>query len=82
MRQLIGGGLVALLPVVQSRAPDLAGIVFLGIGATAVSLGRQPNGLAGMFAQRIADLRRPRGPAARPTRALQEEAVGVPATVS
>ena len=78
----IGGALFALLPVVQSRAPDLAGLVFLGIGATAVSLGRQPNGLAGMLAQRVGDLRRPHGPSAvgtRPTPA--EEVSGVPATV-
>ena len=73
----IGGALFALLPVVQSRAPDLAGLVFLGIGATAVSLGRQPNGIAGMLAQRVEDSRKP------PTIArTTEEPAGVPATVS
>ncbi|MBA3653736.1 MAG: ABC transporter permease [Actinobacteria bacterium] len=77
----IGGALFALLPVVQSRAPDLAGLVFLGIGATAVSLGRQPNGLAGMIAQRAGDTRRPRGPAASPATEISEEVANVPATV-
>jgi branched-chain amino acid transport system permease protein len=77
----IGGALFALLPVVQSRAPDLAGLVFLGIGATAVSLGRQPNGLAGMLAQRAGDVRRPRGSAGAPA-LTTEEVVGVPAAAS
>jgi branched-chain amino acid transport system permease protein len=76
----IGGALFALLPVVQSRAPDLAGLVFLGIGATAVSLGRQPNGLAGMIAQR-AGVRRPNPPSGVAALDISEEAVGVPATV-
>ena len=75
---LIGGALFALLPVVQSRAPDLAGIVFLGIGATAVSLGRQPNGLAGIIAQRVSDARRP----ARHDQAGDKEVARVPAAAA
>jgi branched-chain amino acid transport system permease protein len=75
----IGGALFALLPVVQSEQPNLAGLVFLGIGATAVSLGRQPNGLAGMLAQRVADFRKPTG--AAPAPASHEEVGRVPAAV-
>jgi branched-chain amino acid transport system permease protein len=74
----IGGGLFALLPFVQSRYPSLAGLVFLGIGVTAVSLGRQPNGLAGMLSQRFADARKPPRRAA-PTPAMSEEVGRVPA---
>jgi hypothetical protein len=43
-----------------------------------VSLGRQPNGLAGMIAQRASDARRPQGPAASPALDTSEEVVGVP----
>ncbi|HLF99129.1 MAG TPA: ABC transporter permease [Acidimicrobiia bacterium] len=43
---LIGGLALALLPLLQERIPDLAGIVFLLTGAAAVSLGRNPNGIA------------------------------------
>jgi len=71
----VGGALFALLPVVQSRNPGLAGLVFLGIGAAAVSLGRQPNGIAGMLAQRAAEARQPQI-------ASDEEVAGVPAPVA
>jgi branched-chain amino acid transport system permease protein len=55
----IGGVLFALLPYVQSREPALAGLVFAGIAAVAISLGRQPNGLAGILASWVDLLRRP-----------------------
>lgn len=75
----IGGALFALLPVVQSEQPDLAGLVFLGIGATAVSLGRQPNGLAGMISQWVGSRRS--NPAESPAQPSHEEVAGVPAAV-
>jgi branched-chain amino acid transport system permease protein len=77
---LIGGALFALLPVIQSRAPDFAGLVFLGIGITAVSLGRQPNGLAGMIAQRAGEVRKPVRRTPTPDR--REEVTPVAATAS
>jgi branched-chain amino acid transport system permease protein len=42
----LGGLLLMLLPVLQSQFPTLGGLEFLIIGAGAVSLGRDPNGLA------------------------------------
>jgi branched-chain amino acid transport system permease protein len=45
---LLAGTLFALLSYAQASFEDLAGIVFLGVGAAAVSLGRQPNGIAGV----------------------------------
>lgn len=50
---LLGGALFALLPVVQSKAPELAGLVFAAVAIGAISLGRQPNGLAGMLYERV-----------------------------
>jgi branched-chain amino acid transport system permease protein len=55
----VGGALFALLPWVQSTHPSLAGLVFAGIAAVAIFLGRQPNGLAGILASWVAVLRRP-----------------------
>jgi branched-chain amino acid transport system permease protein len=55
---LIGGALFALLPVVQSKQPELAGLVFAGVAVGAISLGRQPNGLAGMLFERARTTRR------------------------
>jgi branched-chain amino acid transport system permease protein len=46
---LIGGSLFAALPLVQSRQPELAGLVFAVIAVAAVALGRQPNGIAGLL---------------------------------
>jgi hypothetical protein len=48
-----------LVPYVQSREPALAGLVFAGIAAVAISLGRQPNGLAGIVTSWLDALRRP-----------------------
>ncbi|MGH9282084.1 MAG: branched-chain amino acid ABC transporter permease, partial [Acidimicrobiales bacterium] len=45
---LVGGGLFALLPLVQAEEPELAGLVFAAVAAMAIGLGRQPNGLAGL----------------------------------
>lgn len=52
-----GGVLFALLPYVQSREPTLAGLVFAGIAAVALSLGRHPDGLAGILASRVTSWR-------------------------
>ena len=58
---LIGGLALALLPVLQEKAAAIGGLVFLLIGAAAVSLGRNPNGVAYMLQSLgIADLFRRR----------------------
>jgi branched-chain amino acid transport system permease protein len=49
----LGGALFALLPYVQSEKPELAGLVFAGVAAVAIGLGRQPNGLAGIVIERV-----------------------------
>jgi branched-chain amino acid transport system permease protein len=46
---LLGGVLFALLPLVQSRQPQLAGLVFAVIAVVALALGKQPNGMAGLL---------------------------------
>ena len=46
---LLGGTLFALLPLVQSEKPELAGLVFALIAVVALALGKQPNGMAGML---------------------------------
>ena len=46
---LLGGLLFALLPLVQSEAPEFSGLVFAVIAVTALALGKQPNGLAGVL---------------------------------
>jgi len=46
---LVGGILFAALPLVQSEAPELAGLVFAVIAVTALALGKQPNGMAGLI---------------------------------
>lgn len=46
---LLGGLLFAALPLVQSEAPELAGLVFAAIAVTALALGKQPNGMAGIL---------------------------------
>ncbi|MGH9274608.1 MAG: ABC transporter permease [Acidimicrobiales bacterium] len=51
---LLGGTLFALLPLVQSEKPELAGLVFALIAVVALALGKQPNGLAGMLFSRRA----------------------------
>ncbi len=45
----LGGFLLMLLPVLQSKFPALGGLEFLIIGIGAVSLGRDPNGLANII---------------------------------
>ena len=55
---LLAGAIFAALIYVQSTFDDLAGLVFAAIGAVAIALGRQPNGLSGMLfdaAHRVRD---------------------------
>lgn len=47
----LGGMVLMLLPVLQSQSSALSGLVFLCIGIAAVSLGHQPNGVAGFLFQ-------------------------------
>ncbi|HEU5083633.1 MAG TPA: ABC transporter permease [Acidimicrobiales bacterium] len=60
---LIAGVLFALLGYAESNIADLAGLVFVAIGAAAIGLGRQPNGLAGVLFDGVARARRGRLPA-------------------
>jgi branched-chain amino acid transport system permease protein len=46
---LLGGLLFAALPFVQSEYPEFSGLVFAAIAVTAVALGKQPNGMAGLL---------------------------------
>lgn len=65
---LLGGTLFALLPLVQSEKPELAGLVFALIAVVALALGKQPNGLAGLvFSWRTRGASRP--PEAEPSAA-------------
>lgn len=54
---LVAGGLFALLGYAEATYPDLAGVVFIAVGAAAIGLGRQPNGLAGLLLASIPRLR-------------------------
>jgi branched-chain amino acid transport system permease protein len=60
---LLAGTVFALLTYTQSTFAELGGVVFIGVGAAAVGLGRQPNGLAGVALDVIGRLRRPAAPA-------------------
>lgn len=54
---LLGGLLFALMTEVQVSLPDLAGLTFVVIGASAVALGRNPGGLAGILLARLQRIR-------------------------
>jgi branched-chain amino acid transport system permease protein len=64
---LLGGLLFALLPLVQSEQPELAGLVFAVIAVVALALGKQPNGMAGLL---FGGMRRARADAPAPAAAL------------
>jgi branched-chain amino acid transport system permease protein len=53
----LAGAIYALLVYAESTYEGLGGLVFIVIGAAAVSLGRQPNGLAGLVLERLQPLR-------------------------
>ncbi|HET7487225.1 MAG TPA: ABC transporter permease [Acidimicrobiales bacterium] len=65
---LVGGLLFALLPLVQSQQPALAGLVVAAVAAVAIGLGRQPDGMAGILYGGLAGWRW-----RRPERALAPE---------
>jgi branched-chain amino acid transport system permease protein len=46
---LLAGALFALLGYAQANVADLAGLAFVVVGAAAIGLGRQPNGIGGLF---------------------------------
>lgn len=58
---LVGGILFALLPLVQSESPTWAGLVFAAVAVAAVLLGKQPNGIVGIFSSALTPWRRPSG---------------------
>ena len=45
---LVAGSLFALLNYAEATYPSIGGVVFIGVAAAAISLGRQPNGIAGV----------------------------------
>jgi branched-chain amino acid transport system permease protein len=51
------GALFALLAYAQATYPELAGVVFVAVGAAAISLGRQPDGIAGIVLSATRGLR-------------------------
>lgn len=55
---IIAGVLFASLSYVGAQYADFAGLIFVVIGAAAISLGKQPNGLAGIILGKIDDVRR------------------------
>ena len=78
----IGGMSLALFPVIQDHFKALASVTFLFTGLGAMSLGRNPNGIAGelsVLADRIRAWRRPSPEAAAPEPVSQEvEQVAAP----
>lgn len=67
---LFAGALFAGLQYAQSTYSSLGGVVFIGVGALAISLGRQPNGMAGFVLDAVRRLSRSEraAPAAAPQR--------------
>jgi branched-chain amino acid transport system permease protein len=53
---LLAGTLFAALRYAEANFSDLGGVVFIAVGAAAISLGRQPNGIAGVL---LDSVRRP-----------------------
>jgi branched-chain amino acid transport system permease protein len=46
---VVAGCLFALLVYAESSLTNLSGLVFVAVGAAAITLGRQPNGIAGVL---------------------------------
>ncbi|MEX2459171.1 MAG: ABC transporter permease [Actinomycetota bacterium] len=53
---LLGGAAFATLPILQSYIPQVAGLTPLLIGAAAISVGRQPNGIAFQISEGVRKL--------------------------
>jgi branched-chain amino acid transport system permease protein len=66
---LFAGLLFALLEYTQTNVKEAGGVVFMAVGAAAVGLGRQPNGIAGVVLDIANGLRRPAPAGARPAAA-------------
>lgn len=65
---LLAGVLFAGLNYAEATFPSISGVVFIGVAAAAISLGRQPNGLAGMVFDIVDGVKaRVRRPAAEQT---------------
>ena len=60
---LIGGLALGLVPTIQDAVPQLGNVIYLLIGVAAISLGRNPNGVAGLAFDAV---RRWRGEAVEP----------------
>jgi branched-chain amino acid transport system permease protein len=50
---LLGGLSFAILPVLQEKVPAIGGLIYLLVGLGAVSVGRNPNGIAFAISQRF-----------------------------
>ncbi|MCA1833380.1 MAG: ABC transporter permease [Actinomycetota bacterium] len=79
---LIGGVLYALLLYMQSKFPALNGLVFMIVGAGALSLGRNPNGLSFFITQQVRRVlpKEPANPPAAAPPPIMEEVSGIAAT--
>jgi branched-chain amino acid transport system permease protein len=80
---LLGGVLFAALPLVQSDYPEYAGLVFAAIALTALALGKQPNGMAGLVYSWVGRGTSRRGPRAAPAiEGAEVPPAGAPAEVA
>jgi branched-chain amino acid transport system permease protein len=74
---LIAGTLFALLLYAEQHLAGFGGLVFIAVGAAAIGLGRQPNGLAGLLYDTVPRaselLARPRRRRAEPPPAMAQE---------
>jgi branched-chain amino acid transport system permease protein len=73
---LLGGLVLGLMPVIQEAFPGLGGLIFLSVGAAAIGLGRNPNGLVSMafdLFRRDARPGTPAAPEAQATHGTDEE---------
>lgn len=74
---LMAGTLFALLLYAEQNLAGFGGLVFFAVGAAAIGLGRQPNGLAGMLYDRAPRARellaRPRRRPSQPQAAMAQE---------
>jgi branched-chain amino acid transport system permease protein len=76
---VLAGTAFALLLYAEQQFPDLAGVVFVAVGAAAISLGRQPNGIAGVVLDGAARARGALGAAVRDRRSRPPVGAAAPA---
>ncbi|HVV38189.1 MAG TPA: ABC transporter permease [Acidimicrobiales bacterium] len=72
---LVAGALFALLNYAEATFPSIGGVVFIGVAAAAITLGRQPNGLAGIGLDAVRQIKRRLPRTARPNAAVAQSAV-------